>query len=127
MTKCCVAGLVLTMLLFQISGKQPILMPRDHHYTNLVIRESHELVFYNGLREMLNHIRTKYWILRGREAVKKVIRPCVICKRAEGLPFSGCILPDLPRFRAADSAPFSHTGLDFAGPLVKVSRVKVGN
>ena len=100
------------------ASKRPILMPRDHNYTNLIILESHEAVFHNGLRETLNHVRTQYWILRGREAVKKVIRPCVICKRAEGLPFASCVLPDLPRFRVDDNAPFSHTGLDFAGPLL---------
>ena len=37
----------------------------------------------------------------------------------EGLPFAGCVLPDLPRFRVGDNAPFSHTaGLDFVGPLI---------
>ena len=100
------------------ASKQPRLLPRDHHYTYLIIRESHKLVFHNGLRETLNHIRTKYWVLRGREAVKKVIRPCVVCKRADGVPFAGCILPDLPRNWVDDNAPFSHTGLDFAGPLL---------
>ena len=88
----------------------------------MIIRESLESVFHNGLRETLNHVRTQYWILRGREAVKKVIRPCVICKRAYGLPFAGCVLPDLPRFRVDDNAPFSHTGLDFAGPLLVTSK-----
>ena len=75
-------------------------------------------MFHNGLRETLNHVRTRYWKLRGREAVKKVIRPCVVCKKMEGLPFAGCVLPALPRFRVDDNAPFSHTGLDFAGPLI---------
>ena len=100
------------------ASKRPILFPRDYLYTYLIIRESHELVFHNGLRETLYHIRTKYWVLRGREAVKKVIRPCVVCKRAEGVPFTGSVLPDLPRYRVDDNAPFSHTGLDFAGPLL---------
>ena len=100
------------------ASKRPILMPRDHHYSKLIIRESHESVFHYGLRETLNHVRTQYWILRGREAVKKVIRPCVICKRAEGLPFAGCVLPDLPRFRVDDNAPFSHTGFGLRRAIV---------
>ena len=60
------------------AGKRPILLTRDHLYSKLVIRESHELVFHNGLRATLNHVRTRYWISRGREAVKKVIRPCIV-------------------------------------------------
>ena len=58
------------------ASKRPILLPKDHLYSKLVIRESHELVFHNGLRETLNHVRTRYWILRGREAVKMVISKC---------------------------------------------------
>ena len=52
------------------ASKRPILLPRDHPYSKLVIRESHELMFHNGLREMLNYVRTRYWILRGREVVE---------------------------------------------------------
>ena len=79
-------------------------------------------MFHNGVRDTLNHIRTKYWVLRGREAVKRVIRPCVVCKKAEGVPFAGCVLPDLPLCRVDDNALFSHTGLDFAGPLLATGK-----
>ena len=36
----------------------------------------------------------------------------------EGLLFAGCVLQDLPRFRVYDNPPFSHTGLNLAGPLI---------
>ena len=34
------------------------------------------------------------------------------------MPFAVSVLPDLPHFRVDDNVPFSHTGLDFAGPLL---------
>ena len=64
------------------------------------------------------HVRHKYWILRGREVAKKHIRKCVVCKRIEGLPFKFNVTPDLPEFRVSDDPPFTHTGIDFAGPLI---------
>jgi len=41
----------------------------------------------------------------------------VVCKKIEGLPYCCHPPPDLPACRVSDDSPFSHTGLDFAGPL----------
>ena len=49
--------------------------------------------------------------------VKKVLKSCVICNKLEGVPYSSVTPPDLPSYRTSDEPPFSHTGVDFAGPL----------
>ena len=49
--------------------------------------------------------------------VKSIVRSCVTCKRLEGLPYCSQLPPDLPTCRVSDDPPFSHTGLDFAGPV----------
>jgi len=41
----------------------------------------------------------------------------VICKRYEGKTYDSAEVPDLPCYRVSEDPPFSHTGLDFAGPL----------
>ena len=56
-------------------------------------------------------------MIRGREAVKKVIRKCVVCLKHEGLPYGTHQPGDLPNTRVSDDPPFSHVGLDFAGPI----------
>ena len=40
-----------------------------------------------------------------------------LCKKTEGSPYCVEPPPPLPDFRVSDSLPFTHTGLDFAGPL----------
>ena len=70
------------------SAKQPILLPSKHRFTELVIREKHEVVHHDGIKETLNCVREKYWILRGREAVKRVVTKCVTCKKFQGKTFS---------------------------------------
>ena len=49
--------------------------------------------------------------------MKGFIRSCVICLKHEGSPY-GPLPPDnLPSNRVSEDPPFTHIGLDFAGPL----------
>ena len=97
--------------------KHPILLPRDHHLTLLIVRRAHERVIHNGVKDTLNKVRSKFWIVKGRSLVRKVIHQCVICKKFEGRPCLGPPPPPLPKFRVAADPPFTHTAVDFAGPL----------
>ena len=97
--------------------KNPLLLPTRHPFTDLIINERHQRVHHNGVQQTLASIREEFWILKGREAVRKVLRKCVICKRHEGKPYSTPLIPDLPEGRVSDDPPFTHVGIDFAGPL----------
>ena len=99
-------------------AKKPILLPSKHRFTELIIQVVHERVHHNGIRETLNSVRETYWILRGRETVKRVLRRCVLCKRMEGMSYATPREPSLPSSRVSDEAPFTNTGVDFAGPLL---------
>ena len=82
-----------------------------------MILHTHNQIKHSGVRDTLTTLREKFWILRGREAIKKIIRHCVVCCKFEGGPFKSQPTPDLPAIRVSDDPPFTHTGLDFAGPL----------
>ena len=69
------------------------------------------------VRDTLTTLRENYWVLRGREATKRIVKECVICRKFEGVPFKPQSTPDLPDVRVADAPPFTYTGVDFAGPL----------
>jgi len=49
--------------------------------------------------------------------VRKNLRQCIVCKRLEGQPYKAPPPPPLPSFRVEEAPPFTHTGVDFAGPL----------
>ena len=97
--------------------KHPILLHKSHHFTTLIVLAAHERVFHNGVKETLTEIRAKYWIVRGRNLVKKIIYKCTICRRHEGPSYPNPQPPPLPAFRVKESPPFSYTGVDFAGPV----------
>ena len=46
-----------------------------------------------------------------------VVHSCAICKKVEVVPYSVACSPDLLKFRVSEDLPFTHTGLDIAGPL----------
>ena len=100
-----------------VNTRNPILLPAKHEFTHLLIKQSHECVKHSGIRDTLTTLRERYWVPRGREAVKKIIRSCVICRKHEGTPFSSLPPTDLPSNRVSEDPPFTHIGLDFAGPL----------
>ena len=105
------------------TSKTPVLLPSNHYFTELLIKERHKMVHHDGIRETLSAVRETHWIPRGREAVKRVIRSCVICRRFEGKPYTPPLMPDLPPERVREGPPFATTGVDFAGPLYVKSHV----
>ena len=91
-------------------SKNTVLLPSHHRYTELSIRERHDHVHHNGVRETLNAIRETHWVLKGREAVKRVITKCTKCRRYEGKPFTAPPSSDLPTDRVYEGPPFTYTG-----------------
>lgn len=100
-----------------ISARNPILLPPKHDFVQLIIKDAHNSVKHSGIRDTLTTIRERFWILRGREAVKQTIKKCVICRKVDGTPYKSQPFPDLPSERVSEDPPFTHVGLDFAGPL----------
>ena len=95
----------------------PLILPRDSAFTELIIREAHEKVFHNGVKETLAQVRSAYWIVKGRQLVKKVLKRCFICKILEGLAYPPPGTCDLPEFRVDCGPAFQTIGVDFCGPV----------
>ena len=99
------------------SAKKPLLLPAKHWFVSLLIMETHKRVKHGGINITLTTLREQYWIVKGRQVVKGILRKCVVCKKLEGPPYCSSRPPDLPDCRVSEDPPFAHTGLDFAGPL----------
>ena len=101
----------------QSSAKHPILLPKDHHVTKLIIWDCHIRVMHSGTKATLTELRSRYWIISGRQTVRKLFYGCTVCHRYQGKPYSSLEAPPLPSFRVQEALPFSDSGIDYAGPL----------
>ena len=82
-----------------------------------MILATHPRVKNSSVNNTLTAIRERFWILRGRQAVKRILRHCVTCHKLDGLSYNSHESPDLPSIHVSNDPPFTHTGADFAGPL----------
>lgn len=95
--------------------KHAIILPSKHAFVQLLINHYHRKFLHAGPSFILNQIRDKFWIITGRNEVRKVLRKCVICFRIK--PSSpNQLMGALPKPRVVPSRPFSHCGIDYAGP-----------
>ncbi|XP_036142106.1 uncharacterized protein LOC118645340 [Monomorium pharaonis] len=97
--------------------RHPVILPRGSHLTTLVIRAYHLETMHGGVQLTLGLVRQRFWIPGGRQEVRRHIHRCVTCVRwraASPHPLMG----QLPPSRVTVSRPFTHTGVDYAGPVL---------
>lgn len=93
-----------------IATRHPVLLPKHHPLTVLVIREANEWVMHNGIKETLAEVRARYWILQGRQVVQLSVQ------------FVGDMRAHVnvhhrPHYYHNSGWRKTYVGVDFAGPL----------
>ena len=99
------------------SVKYPVLLSKDHHVTQLLIKETHLRLCHAGVRQVLSSLREFYWIPHGRRTVAKVVKSCFNCRKESAAFYPIPDPPPMPDFRLAKVEAFDHVGLDHCGPF----------
>lgn len=87
--------------------KHPVILPKDHPVTNLVIAEYHDKYRHLYHQTIINEIWKRYHIQQLQATYKKVLRNCQRCKNQQSVPHAP-IMGNLPESRlAAFTRPFS--------------------
>ena len=105
-----------SIALLSEESKNPVFLPSKHPLTNLIIQDVHSKIKHSGFKDTLTTIRERFWVPRGREVVKQILRKSATCRRVRA-PYSPPPTSDLPMEGVSLDLPFAHTGLDFIGPL----------
>ena len=98
-------------------SKHPIILPAKNPITERIILFEHENCKHGGVAQTLYLVRQKYWPLGGHRAAKSVIASCQKCRIHKPIMLKQQMAP-LPQVRSSCEPPFSHIGVDFAGPIM---------
>ena len=109
---------------FNYDKKYPILLSNDSYFSKVVVLKTHEDHLHCGVNSTLAFIRSNYWIIRGRQTIKKILKTCVICKIVQGKTVIPPETAKLPYFRVSCDHSFENVGIDYAGPLYSKGTVK---
>ncbi|XP_076660443.1 uncharacterized protein LOC143363795 [Halictus rubicundus] len=96
--------------------RHPILLPREHHVTKLIIRDSHLRNHHAGITTTLYDVRQLYWPINGKNTTRQIIRQCVRCFRVKPTSVE-YVMGNLPAARVTEGRPFINSGIDYCGPF----------
>ncbi|GFU37141.1 integrase catalytic domain-containing protein [Nephila pilipes] len=96
--------------------QHPLILDGNPPFVHLLIQHTHIHLYHLSVRIVLSELRSTFWILRGRQAIKKALHKCLPCKLFKAKCGMQIEAP-LPFERVVPSAPFTITGIDFAGPV----------
>lgn len=96
--------------------QHPLILPKRHHITTLIIEDLHTKNLHANGQLLLSLLRQRFWIPDGRNVVRKVIHKCLICFRLKASTAKQ-LMGQLPGERVMPTRPFTNTGVDYAGPF----------
>lgn len=95
--------------------QHPIILPRNHWITKLIIKDSNEKNQHGRTNQVLVQLSSRYWIVSGREAIREWEKECMMCRKRKAAPAKQVMSP-LPELRTQKSLHvFSQTSIDFHG------------
>lgn len=103
--------------------KHPIILPTKHPLTDLIVKKEHLRLLHAGCQVVITSLQLRYWLISAKNNVKRTIRRCVRCFRAN--PSSQIYqMYQLPATRVTPTRPFYTCGVDYAGPFFTKERTR---
>ena len=108
------------------SSDFPLLLPKNSHLTDLIIRDVHHKLYHGGVYSVLAELRKYYYIPHNFSVVKKCLKRCVHCSRVN----SRSVRLNQSSYRdyrlSPPNVPFKYIFVDYFGPYnVKINGTKV--
>lgn len=98
--------------------KHPVILPKHHHVSKLVLKHIHEQLGHRGRNHMLAKLHQRYRIPAANALARKIRSKCVFCRHLHS-NLGEQKMADLPKERITpDLPPFTFVGADFFGPII---------
>lgn len=94
-----------------------IILPGNHPLTDKIVDAFHRGYRHAGIEFILSRIREHFWIVGGKEAVRRAKERCLECRRNRS-KLASQLMGELPFYRLEMyTPPFTRTAIDYFGPL----------
>ena len=72
-----------------LSARFPTFLDKEEALTKLIVIDCHERVKHKGVNSTLTELRSSYmyWLVQGRQLVKKLLHNCVVCRIFQCKPY----------------------------------------
>ena len=95
----------------------PIILPKNHPVSHMLITWYHQQTSHSGRGTTLNEIRSAgYWVISANSMTRSIISKCVRCRMLRG-KLGQQRMADLPFDRVSPAPPFTYCGVDMFGPF----------
>ena len=64
----------------------PVILPKDDHFTTLLLHEYHIKLAHSGCYTILSEVRKKFFVEHIYSYIKKIFKSCIVCKRMNSRP-----------------------------------------
>ncbi|XP_055527034.1 uncharacterized protein LOC129719668 [Wyeomyia smithii] len=98
------------------STKHPIVLSAKHPLADLIAIHYHKTLLHAGPQLMLSSLRQEFWLIGGRNLVRRIFHQCHVCFRKEPQLIQQTVA-DLPTSRVTPTRPFAVCGIDYCGPF----------
>ena len=96
--------------------KHPIILSNHHPLTKCLVLQVYLDSGHAGIGAVLAIVADHYYICGVKSHIRMISRHCVICQHSYAKTAEQ-LMGQLPPECLQPSAPFSHVGIDYAGPL----------
>ena len=74
-------------------------IPKKTYFIKTVVSKSHTNINHNVIRDIINNLRKKKWVFKGRKLVKAIVNNCSVCRKFEGSSYDYPKIGPLPDLR----------------------------
>jgi hypothetical protein len=105
-------------------SQHPLILHGKHYLSTLIVQSEHKRLCHAGPKLTLGSIQDTYHIIIARRVVRKLIRECVVCKRASP-KITTQLMGQLPSARVLPTFANERVSVDYAGPFtLKIGSVR---
>jgi hypothetical protein len=105
-------------------SQHPLIFHGKHYLSTLIVQSEHKRLCHAGQKLTLGFLQDTYHIISARRVVRKLIRECVVCKRASP-KITTQLMGQLPLARVLPTFANERVSVGYAGPFtLKIGSVR---